>query len=72
MGIEPSGDSDATAILPCGCVVCRECRAARALQNGRSGCLDLSTIDAELQAVIAAWDGLPAAIKKAVAALIGS
>ena len=33
-GIEPSKDFAATGKLPCGCVICEECRAALALQNG--------------------------------------
>jgi len=32
----------------------------------------VSSFDADLQGVIAAWDGLPAAIRKATLALIGS
>jgi hypothetical protein len=71
-GIEPSGDFAASGILPCGCVICEECRAARALQNGCSTWLDLSSLDADLQSVHAAWGGLPTAIRKAVLALIGS
>jgi hypothetical protein len=53
-------------------VICEGCRAALALQTGHSNCLELASIDADLQRVIAAWHGLPAVIRKAVIALIGS
>jgi hypothetical protein len=32
----------------------------------------VSLLDADLQRVIAAWDGLPEAIRKALVALVGS
>jgi hypothetical protein len=68
-GIEPSGDFAASGILPSGCVICEECRAARALQNGCSTWLELSSLDADLQSVHAAWATLPDAIRKAILSL---
>ncbi len=68
-GIEPNGDFDASGILPCGCVICEGCRAARALQNGCSRWLDLSSVDADLQSVHVAWPHLPGAIRKAILSL---
>ena len=70
-GIEPSGDFAATGNLPCGCVIYEECRAARALHSESPNCLDLSSLDADLQSVHAAWCSLPEAIRMAVLALIG-
>jgi hypothetical protein len=69
-GIEPSGDFDATGTLPCGCVICEQCRAARTLHFGRPNWLDLSSLDAGLQSVHVAWHGLPDAIRRAIVALI--
>jgi hypothetical protein len=71
-GIEPNGDFDATGNLPCGCVICEECRAARALRFARSNWPDLASLDVDLQSVHAVWDGLPVAIRNAVLALIRS
>jgi hypothetical protein len=51
---------------------CPECRAARALNSGGLNCCCLASLDPELQRVIAAWDGLPEAIREAAIALIGS
>lgn len=70
MGLEPTADFNLTGILPCGCVICEECRAALALQMARSEWLDLAPVDAGLQRVIAVWDRLPDAIRLAIAALV--
>ena len=72
MGFESTSDFDATGKLPCGCVICEQCRAANALHCESFNCLSLASIDTNLQEVIAAWDGLPEAIRRAVMALIGS
>jgi hypothetical protein len=50
--------------------LCQSSCAAQALHAGGLNCL--SSLDADLQCVIAAWDGLPAAIRTATLALIGS
>lgn len=70
VGVESNDDFDATDKLICGCVICQECRAARALQIGRSKWLDTSSLDADLQAVIAEWANLPDPIQRAIVALI--
>jgi hypothetical protein len=47
-------------------------RAAWALYVGSSNCPALALLDADLQRVIATWDGLPEAIRKALLALVDS
>jgi len=71
-GFEPAGDFTTSGILPCGCVIYEECRAARALHADCPGCLGLASLDTDLQRVIAAWGGLPVAIRAAITALIAS
>lgn len=71
-GIEPSNDFAATGLLPCGCVICEECRAAMALQNWRPEWLEVAFDDADLQRVVENWDNLADAIRLAITALIGS
>jgi hypothetical protein len=41
------------------------------LQTHDSNCLNLTPIDADLQRVVGAWDGLPTHIRKTILALIG-
>jgi hypothetical protein len=72
MGFEPTLESAATDDCDGGCEKCLSVHAAMALHCESSNCLSLASIDADLQEVIAAWDGLPEAIRKAVMALIGS
>ena len=71
-GIEPASPAESTVNRDCGSVKCHHPCAARALHSGRLNCPYLASLDADLQRVIAAWDGLPDAIRKAVLALIGS
>ena len=70
-GLEPTEDLDTTAVAAYGCVICPRCRAARALQTGHLGWLDLASLDGDLQRVIAAWGGLPSAIREVLLALVG-
>ena len=72
MGIEPALNSDATDILPCSCVNCQQCRAARALHFGCPDWPSVASSDADLQRIIAAWDALPQAIRVAVMAVIAT
>jgi hypothetical protein len=71
VGVEPNLDSDATADGNCVCANCSGCRAANALQGGRSDCPALASLDADLQRVVGAWDGLPAHMRKTILALVG-
>jgi hypothetical protein len=71
-GIEPASCAESTVNCDCGCVKCLPPSAARALHPGGLNCHFLASLDADLQRVIAAWDHLPVAIRKATLALIGS
>jgi hypothetical protein len=71
-GFEPASCSKSTVNCHCGCVICEDRCAARALHSGGLNCHFLTSVDADLQRVIAAWDGLPEAIRRATLALIGS
>jgi|GEM_PF-7096905 len=68
--IERSNDFDATGKLPCGCVICEECRAALALQNWRLERLEVAFADAELQRVVEAWNQLSTSVRAAIAILV--
>lgn len=71
-GIEPSDDFAATGKLPCGCVICEECRAALALQNWRPEWLEVAFDDADLQRVVESWERLPTPMRRAILALVNS
>jgi hypothetical protein len=71
-GIEPAIDSFLSLNADCGCDFCQGWRAANALQMGGPVCLLLTSVDADLQRVIEAWDELPAAMRRAVLALVGA
>ena len=71
MGVEPNLNSDVTTVGDCGCVHCPRCGAAHALQDGHFDCPALASLDADLQRVVGAWDGLPAHMRKTVLALVG-
>ncbi len=70
VGLEPTASLDATSDVPCSFMTCEPCRAARALQTGHSDWLELTSIDGDLQSVVAAWDRLPTALRKAILALV--
>jgi hypothetical protein len=61
-GIEPASCAKSTVEANCGCVECQQRCASRALHPGGPNCHFVSSLDADLQAVIAAWDRLPTAI----------
>lgn len=71
-GFKPSAEFDATGNYDCPCDFCQGFRAARALHADGSGSLDLELLDADLQRVIHTRNGLPAAISKAIVALVSS
>jgi hypothetical protein len=71
-GIEPASGAESTADCDCGCGKCHPPGAARALHPGGLNFHFVSSLDADLQRVIAAWDGLPVAIRKATLALVDS
>jgi hypothetical protein len=49
----------------------QECRAAKALHFCRQECLDVASIDADLQRVLDAWSRLSEAIRKVILVLVG-
>jgi hypothetical protein len=71
-GIEPAFNSDATGSLPCGCVICQQCRDEQARHLCRTDWFETASYDADLQLVIAAWGDMPETIHWAMMALIGS
>jgi hypothetical protein len=70
--IEPASRDDLSADGECTCEFCQGWRAANALQNDYSKCLDAAVLDAGLQRVISAWDSLPEAIRRAIFAMVES
>jgi|HubBroStandDraft_6_1064221.scaffolds.fasta_scaffold99499_2 hypothetical protein len=71
-GIEPGCHFNGTAS---GCFLCENREhpsAARALHAGGLNCHFLSSLDADLQRVVAAWDELSEPIKSAVLAFVDS
>jgi hypothetical protein len=75
-GIEPSIDFAATGNLPCGCVICEECRAAPALHFWGAECPLVSCNGVDCQdgdcppAVLRAWFNLPPHIRDAILTLV--
>jgi hypothetical protein len=57
-------------MLPCGCVICDECRAATALHSSVADRPNLASIDADLRNVLDAWSRLPNSIRRAILALV--
>ena len=71
-GVEPLKDSAATSDADSTSVDCEACRAARALHLGDADWLQLSSLDADLQSVLLAWERLPEPIRRAILALVES
>jgi hypothetical protein len=71
VGVEPNLNSDATGDGDCVCDFWPGCRAANALQDGCSNCPALASLDADLQRVVGAWEGLPEHVRKTILALVG-
>lgn len=57
-GIEPAAEFDATTNGVCDCESCQRCRAANALHSECIKSHVLASLDADLQRVIEAWDGI--------------
>jgi hypothetical protein len=70
MGETPEAISTVNRESECTCDFCEGWRAALALQSACSNCPSVATSDAGLQRVIAAWDGLPESIRRAILSLI--
>jgi hypothetical protein len=71
-GIEPASCSEPTVEHSCDCVTCSHPCAARALHPSGSACQRVSSLDADLRALIAAWKDLPVTIRKAILAPVSS
>jgi len=71
-GLEPLAEFDASANCISTSADYQAGCAARALHSGGLNCPCVASLDADLQFVIAAWDGLPAAIRRAALALIAT
>ena len=71
-GFESAGNFDVTADWECPCDFCLGWRAANALQNNGINCLDVAQLDADLQRVISAWNGLAEVIRRVVLTLVGT
>ena len=70
-GFEPYGEFAAIADDDCPCDFCQGWRAALALQTDGSDSRNLSSLDTDLQGVVATWEGLPEHIRKTILALVG-
>ena len=68
-GIEPGPELGATADGSCDCGNCQVCRAAYALHLECFKRHVLSSLDVDLQEVIASWEGLPILIRNAIVVL---
>jgi hypothetical protein len=68
-GLEPLGDFDAKRNSDSTSSDRQQGSAARVLHSGGRNCHCLSSLDPDLQAVIAAWDRLPRAIQRAIVGL---
>jgi hypothetical protein len=71
-GLEPLTDFDAKRNSASTSIDHQVGAAARALHSGGPNCHWLSSLDPDLQRVIAAWDGLPIPIRLAIVGLAAS
>jgi hypothetical protein len=69
-GIVPASCSNITKSDCCLYEHCQHPCAARALHSGGLNCHFLTSLDADLQRVLAAWERLPPAIRRATLALL--
>lgn len=63
-GLEPAGEIDATISVASGCENQPTPRAANALHGSDSNCLLLSSLEVDLQEVVAAWGDIPQSIRQ--------
>ena len=70
MGFEPSLNSDVTGDCNCSCEKPQVCPPASAMHFKVGNCLDVASLDVELQRVIIAWNGLPSCIQGAILGLL--
>jgi hypothetical protein len=68
-GLEPLTDFGAAEDVTSISDTCPDGTTARALHSGGPDCHFLSSLDPDLQRVIAAWDGLPIPIRLAIVGL---
>jgi hypothetical protein len=68
-GIEPACEIDATDSAISSCETQPAPRAANALHGSDSNCLRLSSLDADLQEIIAAWKNIARNIRQAILVL---
>ena len=71
-GFEAADKIVVTDDCDCPCDFCQGCALANALQTDGSNCLDLASLDADLQCVISAWDGLPEVVRRIVLTLVST
>jgi hypothetical protein len=71
-GIEPAHEIDANDEKVSDCVTRVEPRAAPALHSGRPDWLELSSLDADLQSVVLAWEKISEPIRNCIVALVYS
>ena len=72
VGFEPTCNFVANDNAVCVCEKCHQARAALALHSGCFKWLELALNDADLRRLVAAWDELPEAIRRAVISLVES
>jgi hypothetical protein len=70
-GLESAGSIGANESASCTCETFGNATAAQALQTGDPHCLCVSQLDADLQSVIVAWEGLSDFSRAAIRELVG-
>lgn len=71
-GIELASEDDATDSAVSSCENQQVPCAALALQYSDSNCLNLASVDADLQEVVTAWSDIPHSIRQAILVLAHS
>jgi hypothetical protein len=68
-GIEPAEKINVTDSAASGSENLPPPRAANALHGSGSNCLHLSSLDADLREIVAAWNGIPFNVQEAILVL---